>query len=348
MIITANPATLVDLARLADQERDSLIRDIHDGTLSDRFDVPAEVREALKRRLSKRHRARAGELEQVAERTGAFLPRDFWPKMTVLAVWTGGSVGAYLPKLREYYGEGTVFRDHGLHASEGRMTIPLHDNSGAGVVDFLHTYFEFIPEAEHGRPDASVLEAHELVEGQTYFIVLTTSGGLYRYDIHDLVRCVGHEGEAPVLEFLNKGSSFSSINGEKLSEFQAVTAVRKAFEQLRLPVELFTLAPQFGDPPGYVLLVESRVAEGTARALVAQIDASLAGLNCEYAERLRNGRLRPLTLKQVPPNTWNALRDGRVSRLGGSMEQYKHPCLVNDLGFIEQILPESAPSSRAG
>jgi hypothetical protein len=31
------------------------------------------------------------------------------------------------------------------------------------------------------------------------------------------------------------------------------------------------------------------------------------------------------------------LREKRVARLGGSLEQYKHPCLVNDLQFIDQL-----------
>ena len=34
MIITANPSTLLELARLADAQRESLVRDIFDGTLS--------------------------------------------------------------------------------------------------------------------------------------------------------------------------------------------------------------------------------------------------------------------------------------------------------------------------
>ncbi|HYW80778.1 MAG TPA: GH3 auxin-responsive promoter family protein [Thermoguttaceae bacterium] len=34
----------------------------------------------------------------------------------------------------------------------------------------------------------------------------TTSSGLYRYDIHDVVRCVGFEGACPVLDFLNNGA----------------------------------------------------------------------------------------------------------------------------------------------
>ena len=130
-------------------------------------------------------------------------------------------MNVYLPQLRDLYGP-TAIRDHGLSASEGRMTIPISDNTTAGVLDFYHHYFEFIPVAEHDSTNPTVLEAHELVEGEAYYIVLTTSGGLYRYDIHDVVRCVGFEGQAPLIEFLNKGRSFSSLTGEKLSEHQAI------------------------------------------------------------------------------------------------------------------------------
>ena len=49
MIITANPSTLVEFAQRADREKESLIRDIHDGTLS--CDLPPELRQALARRI---------------------------------------------------------------------------------------------------------------------------------------------------------------------------------------------------------------------------------------------------------------------------------------------------------
>lgn len=337
MIITANPSTLIELARLADTERESLIRDIHDGTLSERFDVPGPLRDLLHRRIRRRRPKRARELERIAERTGRLYPQDFWPRMAVIAVWTGGSVGSYVPRVREYYGERPVFRDHGLHASEGRMTVPFCDGTSAGVLDFVHTFFEFIPEEEHDSDNPTVLEAHELEEGRNYYILLTTSSGLYRYDIHDLVRCTGFIYQAPVLEFLNKGAHFASVTGEKLSEFQAVTAVNQAFGESKLPIELFTLAPEFGDPPRYVLLVERPFTSAEASGLANRVDSHLATLNCEYEERRRTGRLGPLTVREVPAGTWDALRQTRVSRLGGSLEQYKHPCLSGDLGFIDRL-----------
>ena len=71
----------------------------------------------------------------------------------MLAIWLGGSVGAYLPRLKEYYGE-PALRDHGLSASEGRMTIPMEDGTSAGILEFIHHFFEFIPEEEHEQSAA--------------------------------------------------------------------------------------------------------------------------------------------------------------------------------------------------
>src|SRR5208283_1718544 len=39
MVIAANPSTLVQMARLGDQEKESLLRDLHDGTLSPHCNV---------------------------------------------------------------------------------------------------------------------------------------------------------------------------------------------------------------------------------------------------------------------------------------------------------------------
>ena len=103
--------------------------------------------------------------ERLADQHGALLPEAAWPDLSVLAVWTGGSVGIFLPQLAELYGK-VAIRDHGLSASEGRMTIPLADGTSAGLLDFYHHYFEFIPVEEHGKSNPIVLEAHELEEGQ--------------------------------------------------------------------------------------------------------------------------------------------------------------------------------------
>ena len=339
MIITANPSTLVEFAKRADAQRDMLLRDIHDGTLSEEMDVPGHVRDALRWRLRPKKR-RARELEAIVRRTGKLYPRDFWPHMSVLAVWTGGSVGVYISQLEEFYGR-TAIRDHGISASEARMSIPLSDNTPAGILDFRHQFFEFIPEAEIDSENPTVLEAHELERGQNYFILLTTSAGIYRYNIYDVVRCVGYEGQAPLLVFLNKGKHFSSITGEKLSEHHVVAAVQQSFTDLQIPSATFTLAPVMDERPYYELLLEPGAHEGRAVELASVVQRRLTEQNWEYGEKCASGRIMPVRVREIPTGTWAALRRDR-SAARGNFEEFKHPCLVSDFDFREK-LPTDAP-----
>ncbi len=218
-IIAANPSTILAVVRLGDREKETLIRDLHDGTIAAKWQIPHEVRRALRFRASIRRKAVARRLEQIVARTGRLLPKDYWADIQFLSNWMGGTMKAYLRGFPEFFGDKPV-RDVGLIASEGRMTIPVEDGTPAGILDIRHHYFEFVPEDQGDRDTPETVEAAGLVEGKNYYIVLTTAGGLYRYNIHDLVHCVGFHGRAPVIEFLNKGSHFSSLSGEKLSEHQ--------------------------------------------------------------------------------------------------------------------------------
>lgn len=335
--VTANPSSLVEFARRAQQECDSLIRDIHDGTLS--CEIPTAVRRSLSRSIARRHPERARELEKLASHHGTLRPKHAWPDLSVLAVWTGGSVGVFLRKLPELFGP-VAIRDHGLSASEGRMTIPITNGTSAGLLDFYHHFFEFIPVEEYGGPSPTVLEAHELEEHRDYYILLTTSGGLYRYDIHDVVRCTGFRGEAPLLEFLNKGKNFANLTGEKLSEYQVVRAVEQGFRDLGLTAEFFTMAPVMERQPRYVLLVEPPHPRAFQAELAGRVQANLERLNEEYASKCASGRLLPAIVREVPAGTWHRLR-AEKTRERGNLEEYKHVYLVQDLEFVQRMTANS-------
>jgi hypothetical protein len=346
LVMTANPSTLIHLARIADRRREELIRDIADGTLAVQADLPDAVQTALRRRTGKRDKRRARELERIVERTGDLFPKDYWPQVELAAVWTGGSAGSYLHSLRKYFGNIPVC-DHGLSASEGRMTIPVNDGTAAGILDVATHYFEFIPEEEYENEHPTVLEAHELEEGRNYFILLTTSSGFYRYDICDVVRCTGFHGTTPLLEFLHKGAHISNITGEKISESQVVAAVSGCLEQMQIELRHFTVAPVWSEPPYYQLLAEERdfSAPDVIEQFVARVDARLQEINCEYRDKRQTGRLARMTFLSLPDGAWRQFTRQRQQSLGGSLEQYKHPCLVPDLKFGEQFLRQFVESA---
>ena len=346
LVMTANPSTLVQLAKLADDNAESLIRDIADGTLAVRGNVSAEVLQRLRRRFGRRQPKRARELEQIVQREGGLYPRHYWPHMEMAGVWTGGSAGSYLHSLRKYYGDVCV-RDHGLSASEGRMTIPFADGSSEGVLDVTSHYFEFIPEDEYDNPNRDVLAAHELEEGRNYFILLTTSSGFYRYDICDVVRCTGFHHTTPVLEFLHKGAHISNITGEKISESQVVQAVSEAAREMELHLKHFTVSPVWGDPPQYQLLAEQAdfPSANVAQEFVNRADEQLQKINCEYREKRGSGRLANMMYLPLPEGTWREFAARRQNTLGGSLEQYKHPCLVPDMTFSDRLIRDFAENA---
>jgi hypothetical protein len=335
MVVTANPSTLINLARAGDEAKERLIRDLYDGTLDPRLDVPPDVRAALAWRLRRRHRERARELEEVVRRTGTLYPRDYWPAHCLLGNWTGGSVGAYLRHYPRYYGAMPV-RDIGLIASEGRMTIPLDDGTASGVLDVTSHYFEFIPEEEGDSPQPTVVGADEVREGRNYYILLTTSYGLYRYHIHDLVRVTGFHNGTPLVEFLSKGAHFANVTGEKLSEYQVTEAMREVLGELDLSLTAYTLAPCWAEErPYYGLFVERGDVAGREQGLrlAGGLDRRLMQGNVEYAAKRGSERLGPVRLQVLPAGTWLRWDRDRLARTGGATEQYKHPCLIGDLDF---------------
>jgi hypothetical protein len=338
-IIAANPSTLINLARAGDQEKESLIRDLYDGRLNPRFELPDDMRMQLARRFGRRHKKRAKELEQIVDRTGTLYPRDYWPTTCLLGNWTGGSMRAYLRHYPRYYGDMPV-RDVGLIASEGRMTIPFTDGSPSGVLDITSHYFEFVPEQEIESPNPTVLAAHEVQVGKSYYILPTTAYGLYRYHISDVVRVTGFHQRTPLVEFLSKGSHFANITGEKLSEYHVTEAMNEVLHSQNSSLASYTLAPCWNDEkPYYGLFVErADIANAEVGArLVEELDNRLCESNVEYASKRSSLRLGPVRLEILPTGTWHEWDRQRVAQTGGVLEQYKHPCLVPDLDFRRSL-----------
>jgi hypothetical protein len=345
--VAANPSTILGIARLGDREKERLIRDVADGTVDSSWSIPPEVRAAIHVKTRWRRRRAARRLEAIVARTGRLLPMHYWPDLQFLANWTGGTMGAYLRAYPEYFGACPV-RDVGLIASEGRMTIPIADNTPAGILDIRHHYFEFIPEAQADREQPETLTATELKEGERYFILPTTAGGLYRYHIHDLVKCVGFHGKAPLLEFLNKGAHFSSLTGEKLSEFQVVAGLRQAQQALGVHLRSFLLLPTWADPPFYTLIVEQADLAGDqiVARLAAEVDLQLQRQNVEYENKRATLRLGPVRIRLAPGGTWEQFQRRRLAQSGGTVEQYKQPCLLADLSVVDTF-PAVGPELAA-
>lgn len=311
-LATANPSSVLMLAEMADRNAESLIRDVRDGALSDAFEVSPAIRAALAPRL-KADPARAKALEAMRARRGRLVPADYWPGMALLGCWKGGTVGAYIKKLHAWYdpdGEGMVpVRDMGYLASEARMSVPISDRGSGGVLTVHSNVFELVPaEDVDARPDDHeswrYLPAADVEVGKEYYVFITTSGGLYRYDINDVIEVVDRYKTAPVVEFRRKGRGMTNMTGEKLSVNQLIQAIQVAAEAVGTQVAHFRGEPDLQESR-YVFKLElaAPLAADRRRVLLESIDHELGRLNIEYQAKRKSDRLRAPVL-QVMREGW--------------------------------------------
>jgi len=202
------------------------------------------------------------------------------------------------------------------------------------VLDVASNFYEFIPEEEMEKENPKTVLAGEVEAGKQYGIVITTSSGLYRYNIGDVVRVEGFWEHAPVVTFLNKGQHTSSLTGEKLTERQVVEALTRVSGEVAGFPEHVLVSPAWGSPPRYVVTAErdSMATVEWARAL-GLLDARLGEVNMEYRSRRESGRLEGPTVNLVGAGYFTGMREEHLRKVGGRREQYKHVYLVPEVDF---------------
>lgn len=340
-LIAITPANLIRFAQVGNQFREQLIRDIHDGTLWGKIDLPREFRQRFDHKIRLRQPERARVLERIVERTGSLYPKDYWP-LSLISCWLGGTIGYQACNLAKYYGK-TPRRDLGLISTEGRHTIPLEDDRAEGVLAVDGAYYEFIPVSEVGSAHPEVLECHELEPGAEYSLVMTTSSGFYRFEIGDIVRCTGYIGQAPILQFLHKSGECADLEGEKVSGFQVSKAVEIAARELSLSLDCFMAVPirRDGQTPFYAFLVERQAIEDltTGMQFLRILDRELIRQNIMYAGKRNDGYIDSPQLVRLAAGTWSAYSDIQTSRTRAGDSQYKPAALAADMSCLERFQP---------
>jgi hypothetical protein len=331
-VAALNPSTILLLMKKLNLHMPDFTRDIADGKIRAGLAVPSHVRQQIEETLQP-NRKRALELEAVAAKGTVIKATDVWKELAVVTTWQGGSLGFYIDQFSDYFPE-IPLRDMGLIATEGYFSIPLWSNTPNGLLGITGHFFEFLPLMPDGSRGNDAVGAEELEIGKDYFVLVTTSGGLYRYDISDIVSVVGFFNRTPVIVFKQKGDNTVSITGEKLTETQVTGAMKRASDVLSSPIEGFVLALSLDDPPSYNLLVESPERnERLLGDLLSRFEHYLRLHNIEYADKRDSGRLGEPALCLVESGGFEQLRKQRVQQ-GAPDGQYKLPHLMQ---HIEQF-----------
>jgi len=305
VIYTLNPSTIALLGRRLTSHAETLIGDVRKGTLTPPGPVPDSVIKAISQFLRPNTR-RADELSDLLA-NGNFRADHVWPMLTLISCWTKAAASFYLQDFPALYGD-TPVADITYGASEGRGTVGIGPDQQALAI--RSHFFEFIPEDEIQKSNPSVLTASQLQTGRNYFILFTTSAGLYRYNINDVMKVVDWHGQTPVLEFQHKGGNISSFTGEKLTESQVTQAVQMTVADLALSTRFFSVLPEFRPEPHYVLVMESEAIPSDEQLLdcADRLDKNLAAVNSEYATKRESGRLAPPRALALRSGTYEDVR----------------------------------------
>ena len=275
-------------------------------------------------------------LNRVMELSGKQHLEEVWPN---LEVFFHGGV-AFTPYRQQYQRLVTSPRMHYMetyNASEG--FFGLQDDPADAAMSLMIDYgvfYEFIPMDEFDSPEPTVVPLWGVETDRNYAMVITTSSGLWRYIIGDMVRFTGRNP----YKFIITGRTKSFINafGEELIVDNAEKGLAEACRQTGAEVLEYTAAPVFMDANGkcrHQWVVEFSREPDSLEHFATVLDESLQQINSDYeAKRYKDITLQRLELIKARPGVFNDWLKQK-GKLGG---QHKVPRLCNNRDIIEQVI----------
>jgi hypothetical protein len=170
---------------------------------------------------------------------------ELWPQLKLISCWDSVTAADEAAGLRSQF-PSVLVQGKGLLATEAPITLPLVP--AQGYVPLLdEVFFEF--EDSQGR----CWQLHQLEVGQDYQVIISQTGGFYRYRLGDRVQMTHSFLATPCLEFLGRAQGVSDLVGEKLQ----IDFVSGILDRLALPAARFqSLVPIRQPTDHYVLLLD--------------------------------------------------------------------------------------------
>ena len=274
-------------------------------------------------------------LNRVIELTGKPIC-EVWPN---LEVFFHGGV-AFTPYREQYR---RLIANPGMHymetynASEGFFGLQDDpaDSAMLLMIDY-GVFYEFVPLEDVGMPEAQAVPLWEVETGRNYAMVITTTGGLWRYMIGDTVRFT----QTDPYKFVITGRTKSFINafGEELIVDNAERGLQAACAATGAQVKDYTAAPVFMNDRGscrHQWLIEFDRPPQSLEAFAEKLDQALQTLNSDYeAKRYKNLTLQRLEVIAAPKGLFDLWLKSK-GKLGG---QHKVPRLCNDRRIMDEVL----------
>jgi hypothetical protein len=247
----------------------------------------AELLEILKKRGFPASRIRAGEIEKIIQNQG-FIFEAIWPDLKLISCWTHGASESYIPEIRRYFPHVEI-QGKGLISTEAFVSFPLFPEKDPVLA--VNTHFYEFRDVVTGE----IWLANELKQDCIYSVIVTTGGGLYRYELDDLVRITGFITGTPALRFISK-NAVSDLCGEKLHIEHIQRSFTQALSEVSVANPFWLLAPVelTSQKLAYALFIHSPVlSDDQGKILRDKLEMQLRQ-NFHYAHCRDMNQLEPL------------------------------------------------------
>lgn len=224
-------------------------------------------------------------------------------------------------------------------ASEGFFAYQDQQNK-EGLLLLLNNgiFYEFIPVDQFGEENPPRYSLGEIELGVNYVLILSTTAGLWGYNIGDTVKFVSKDPYRLVVT--GRVKHFISAFGEHVIGKEVETAMKEATANTDIRIKEFTVAPQVNPESGlpyHEWLVEFDVKPKDRVAFEARLDSAMEAQNVYYQDLIQGNVLRTLVVTDVAKNGFQTYMKS-IGKLGG---QNKVPRLSNDRK-IADALPKEA------
>lgn len=241
-----------------------------------------------------------------------------WPNIKLISCWSDASSKPFFEALKKRFSH-VNFQPKGLVSTESVITVP--DRDGNPILAIQSAFYEFL------QADGKIVLANELCVGSSYEVIITTNGGLYRYQSEDVVLCESCREEKIILKFQGRRGVVSDLVGEKLTE----AFVSSSLEVINRPSILFP------STAGYILFVE-RDSSQSSEDICEKVEQKLSQ-NPQYSYARKIGQLKRLEICYVQALSKFYLE--YRSKNGSRMGDIKIPSLCIDKEFYHLIKKEA-------
>lgn len=273
-------------------------------------------------------------INKILERTGKQNLHEVWPNLE-LFIHGGISFTPYREQYKRLLPDPKMKYLETYNASEGFFGLQDDPDDEAMLLMLDYgVYYEFMPTSEMGKVNPKTLMLEEVNTNTNYAMIITTSGGLWRYMIGDTISFTSTKPYK--FKITGRTKLFINAFGEELIIDNATQALKFACEKTGADVFEFTAAPVFMDNKhkgAHEWLIEFKNAPENLEAFADLLDEELQKLNSDYeAKRLLS--LERLHIHAACPNLFNDWLKEK-GKLGG---QHKVPRLWNDRTHIDELL----------